>query len=195
MPSSTVVTTRYAAVGSPAASMISLQKAFEPSSCAPAASGPKQATPASASASASPATSGASGPTTTSSTASRTATSTRPAMSSTPTGSTRAISAIPALPGAQSSSGRCGERASACRIACSRAPPPTTRILGLDTAADCNQAGYATGATSGTAVKAISPSTASTMILSPSTKRPSRIASASGSTRRFWITRFSGRAP
>ena len=48
--------------------MISLQNAFEPSSSAPAAPGPKHAIPAAASASATPATSGASGPTTTSDT-------------------------------------------------------------------------------------------------------------------------------
>ncbi len=46
--------------------MISLQNAFEPSSSAPSAPGPKHAIPAAASASATPATSGASGPTTTS---------------------------------------------------------------------------------------------------------------------------------
>ena len=41
--------------------------------------------------------------------------------------STRASRAIPALPGAHSTSGRCGERASARTIACSRPPAPTTR--------------------------------------------------------------------
>jgi hypothetical protein len=39
------------------------------------------------------------------------------------------------------------------------------------------------------------PSAASTRTVSPATKRPSRIARASGSTKRFWITRLSGRAP
>src|SRR3954471_17777632 len=41
----------------------------------------------------------------------------------------RASSAMPAFPGAQSSSGVSGERASARTIACSRPPPPTTRTL------------------------------------------------------------------
>ena len=40
-----------------------------------------------------------------------------------------------------------------------------------------------------------SPSAASTRTVSPSRNSPSRIASASGSTRCFWIVRFSGRAP
>ncbi len=40
-----------------------------------------------------------------------------------------ASAAIPALPGAQSSSGARGERASARTIACSRPPPPTTRTF------------------------------------------------------------------
>ena len=68
MPSSTVATTRCAAVGTPAASITSFANALEPSSRAAAASGPKQRTRSAASASASPATSGASGPTTTRST-------------------------------------------------------------------------------------------------------------------------------
>src|SRR4051794_30915016 len=40
-----------------------------------------------------------------------------------------ASSAIPALPGAQNSSGRLTERASARTMACSRPPPPTTRTF------------------------------------------------------------------
>ena len=39
------------------------------------------------------------------------------------------------------------------------------------------------------------PSDASTLTVSPAVNRPSRIAIASGSTRRFWITRLRGRAP
>ncbi len=39
------------------------------------------------------------------------------------------LAAIPALPGAHSTSGACGERASARTIACSRPPPPTTRTF------------------------------------------------------------------
>ena len=41
--------------------------------------------------------------------------------------SASASARIPALPGTHSSSGRCGERASARISACSRPPPPTTR--------------------------------------------------------------------
>ena len=93
--------------------MISLQNAFEPSSCAAALVGPKHRIPAPVSASARPATSGASGPTTTRSMLSRVAAATIPSMSSALTGITRASSAIPALPGAHRISGRRGERASA----------------------------------------------------------------------------------
>src|SRR5690349_17432531 len=108
--------------------MISLQNALEPSSSAPAAPGPKHAIPAAASASATPATSGASGPTTTSETPSAQAAATTDAPSSTETPEMiRASAAIPAFPGAHSSSGAWGERRSAWMIACSRAPPPRTR--------------------------------------------------------------------
>ena len=127
MPASTSVTTAWAAVGTPAASMTSFEYAFEPSRRAAAASGPKHATPAAAHASASPATSGASGPATTSSTPAAAAARARPSTSPAPTSSTPASRRIPGLPGAHSTSGRCGERTSARTIACSRPPPPTTR--------------------------------------------------------------------
>ena len=104
--------------------MTSLANAFEPSSRAAAADGPKQGMPAAAQSSASPATSGASGPTTTRSTPSAAAKAT-----TSPASTIRASPAIPALPGVQSSSGRCGERSSARTIACSRPPPPTTRTF------------------------------------------------------------------
>src|SRR6185436_2973426 len=80
-------------------------------------------------ASARPATSGTSGPTIVSVTPSACAAATSPAPSSSATGSSRASAAMPALPGAHSSSGRCGERASARTIACSRPPAPMTRTL------------------------------------------------------------------
>jgi hypothetical protein len=51
------------------------------------------------------------------------------------------------------------------------------------------------GATFSATESTRSPSPASTRTVSPSRKSPSRIASASGSTSRFWITRLSGRAP
>src|SRR5215210_6807110 len=78
--------------------MTSLANPLEPSSLAAAAVGPKARTPASTSA------------------------STTPASAST----RRASAAMPALPGAQSTSGRWGERASARTSACSRPPAPTT---------------------------------------------------------------------
>src|SRR3954464_6684062 len=108
--------------------MTSLEYAFEPSSCAAAPLGPNTLTPASARRSASPATSGASGPTTTR--LQPCAASTSPWMSVTGTSTSCASRPIPGLPGAHSSSGRCGERLSARTIACSRPPDPTTRTRG-----------------------------------------------------------------
>ena len=58
------------------------------------------------------------------STASDFAAHTSPSTSSAAMSRVRASSAIPALPGAQSTSGSWGERSSACTIACSRAPAP-----------------------------------------------------------------------
>ena len=129
MPASTSVTTACAAVGTPAASMTSFEYAFEPSRRAAAARGPKHATPAAAHASASPATSGASGPTTTSSTPAAAAAAGEALDVAGGVGdvSTPASRRMPGLPGAHSTSGRCGERPSARTIACSRPPPPTTR--------------------------------------------------------------------
>src|SRR5215207_7384961 len=129
MPSSTVATTRCAAVGTPAASITSFANAFEPSSRAASARGPKQRTPSAASASASPATSGASGPTTTRSTPASRAARASAAGSSPGASSGRASRRMPALPGAHSSSGACGDRSSVRTSACSRPPEPTTRTL------------------------------------------------------------------
>ena len=54
---------------------------------------------------------------------------TRPSTSSAATSKQRASCAMPALPGAHSTSGARGLRRSARTIACSRPPPPTTRTL------------------------------------------------------------------
>src|SRR5207244_8818461 len=96
-----------------------------------ACKGPKARTPASARASTTPATSGASGPTTTRSTCSSTAVRTMPSTSSAPTSKHGTPSrAMPTLPGAAITSGRCGLRTRPRTSACSRPPPPTTRTLG-----------------------------------------------------------------
>src|ERR1039457_6428069 len=85
--------------------------------------------PMEASVSASPPTSGPSGPITTRSTFSTSASLAMPITSSMDTSRRQASAAMPALPGAHSSSGGCGERASARTIACSRPPAPTTRTF------------------------------------------------------------------
>ena len=88
-------------VGTPAASMTSFAKRFEPSMRAPAATGPNAATPIFSSASTRPATSGASGPTTTRSGRSAAAHAVRPATSSALRSTFVATDAVPAFPGAQ----------------------------------------------------------------------------------------------
>ena len=123
----TVRTTQWRPVGTPAASIISLANSFEPSSRAASRTGPKHGTAAARSESVSPATSGASGPTTTRSTPASIAAPVTESGSPTSASSASASARIPALPGTHSSSGRCGERASARISACSRPPPPTTR--------------------------------------------------------------------
>src|SRR5450755_43540 len=109
--------------------MISLQNALEPSSSAPAAVGPKQRMAALARASATPATRGASGPTTTRAAPTSRARATTASPSRASTSRTATSRAMPALPGAHTTSGVLGERASACTRACSRAPPPMTRTV------------------------------------------------------------------
>ena len=52
-----------------------------------------------------------------------------PCRATSPSGTIVASRAMPALPGAAKTSGRCGERFSARTIACSRPPPPTTRTV------------------------------------------------------------------
>ena len=92
--------------------------------------GPNAAIPEAARSSTSPATSGASGPTTTRSTSRSRASATRssPGRHSTPS------AAMPALPGAASTSGACGLRSRVRTSACSRPPPPTTRTCSATTA-------------------------------------------------------------
>ena len=70
------------------------------------------------------------------------------------------------------------------------APPVGGRLQGPDGL----QAGVAL-AVAAALVNTSSPSAASTRTVSPSENSPSRIASASLSTRCFWMTRLSGRAP
>src|SRR5437588_4920450 len=118
------------AVGTPTARISSFEYALDPSMRAAAAVGPNARIPSSVRASTRPATSGASGPTTTRSMPSSLAARTIPSTSS------AAISrhgtrspAMPALPGAQTSSGRWGLRRRARTIACSRPPPPTTNTF------------------------------------------------------------------
>src|SRR6516225_517310 len=119
------------AVGMPCRWRNSLAKAFEPSSLAAARRGPKQRKPASAKASTMPATSGASGPTMVRSTRSARASCRRARISSaaTPTLRTRGSLAVPALPGATSTSATRAAAAHFQASACSRPPPPTIRIF------------------------------------------------------------------
>ena len=118
----------YAAVGMPAAAMTSLAKAFDPSRRAAAADAPKTATPAAASRSASPSTSGASGPTTTKSMRFSTAQRERASTSSAAMATFSARRAVPGLPGAQYTFSASGLWEIFQTRACSRPPPPTTRI-------------------------------------------------------------------
>ena len=103
-------------------------KDLEPSSAAAAAVGPNDLMPASVSRSTSPSTSGVSGPTTTKSISSRRANSTMAGIFSAAMDTHSASPAMPALPGAQYSLSQSGEPAIAQHSACSRPPPPTTRI-------------------------------------------------------------------
>ncbi len=120
---------RASAVGTPAAVMTSFAKAFEPSSWAAAADGPKQVTPTAVTKSATPATSGASGPTTTRSAPISSASA---ATASPDIGSTSwrvATAAMPGLPGAMCTSSTPGSRDSARARACSRPPVPITSVF------------------------------------------------------------------
>ena len=115
------------AVGTPASRMTALANAFDVSSCAAAAVGPKTAMPRAAHSSASPAARGASGPTITASTASVVASAIRPAMSATATGRHVASKAIPGLPGAASRIALGYSCLMRHASACSRPPPPTSK--------------------------------------------------------------------
>ncbi len=88
------------AVGTPAAAMISLANALEPSSRAAAADGPKQGMPLARTVSAAPATSGASGPITTRSAPVSTASAATASGSVAATSRTSTKVAMPGLPGA-----------------------------------------------------------------------------------------------
>ena len=115
-------------VGTPAACMMRLANAFDPSSCAAALPGPNVGMPRSRSASATPATRGASGPITTSpidSVCAKEATATGSFASSVTTVTSRAM---PAFPGAAKMSCASPSLRSDVMIACSRAPEPRTRI-------------------------------------------------------------------
>jgi hypothetical protein len=118
----------WSAVGMDAARMTSLAKAFDPSSWAAAALGPKTGIPASVSLSASPSTSGVSGPTTTRAIPFPTAHRASPSTSSPGMATFSARRAVPGLPGAQKTFSASGLWAIFQTRACSRPPPPTTRI-------------------------------------------------------------------
>ena len=124
------VKTRYAAVGTLFLTISDFAYALLPSRRAPSAVGPKQGMPAAAQASAMPATSGASGPTTTRSapTVFAQATSASVLLVGT-SGRQEATSEIASLPGAHQTRSTSGLFLSAAHSACSRAPPPTTRIF------------------------------------------------------------------
>src|SRR3954467_11411427 len=115
------------AVGTPAASITCLAKDLLPSSWAAWAEGPKQAMPASRTASATPATSGTSGPMTTRSACHSVASPATATGSAAATGNGAAITAVPALPGAQASAVTAGADCRDTHRACSRAPEPITR--------------------------------------------------------------------
>src|SRR5690606_28424786 len=106
-------------------------KAFDPSTTAAFARGPKHLRPARSKASTTPATSGASGPTMVSPTWARRAKATSPGMSSAAiaTFETLGSRAVPALPGAQYTRFTRGDCAHFHASACSRPPPPMTRTF------------------------------------------------------------------
>ncbi len=106
-------------------------KAFEPSSCAPAPRGPKHFKPAASKVSTMPPTSGTSGPTTVSATRSFLATSMSAAKSVTARATLRVFGspAVPALPGAHSTSLTFGDCASFHASACSRPPLPMSKTF------------------------------------------------------------------
>jgi hypothetical protein len=118
-----------AAVGTPAASQISLVKPFDASSLAAARLGPKTRSPASRSRSDTPAARGASGPTITKSMAFSSAKVASSPPSRMSMSAHSAIVAIPALPGATISRSHLGFCSTAQASACSRPPPPRIRMF------------------------------------------------------------------
>src|SRR5207302_8468721 len=108
---------------------MSRAKPFDDSSRAAAANGPSALIPVSSRRSARPAESGASGPITTKSTRCERANSTSRSKSIAPMGTHSATSAMPGLPGAQTSRETSGLAEIAQASACSRPPEPTTRMF------------------------------------------------------------------
>ena len=100
----------------------SLANAFDPSSCAAAADGPKHGMPFARTASATPATSGASGPTTTRSAPTSTASAATACRIGGVDRAQSARAAVPGLPGAQTDAVTAGSAARASASACSRPP-------------------------------------------------------------------------
>ena len=127
--SASVRTVSASAVGTWAACMTSLANALLPSSRAAARVGPNASSPAFANASTTPRQSGTSGPTTVKSGRFSDAHATSPSMFSADTGTFCAISAVPALPGAQKIRAAGSSLWSFHAMACSRPPLPMTRIF------------------------------------------------------------------
>src|SRR5436309_1272410 len=117
------------AVGMPWRSIRFFANTLDPSIAAARALGPKTVRPAAASRSASPATSGTSGPTTVRSMRSRRANATSSSCESTLMSTHDAWRAIPGLPGAANTVSISGLWAIFQASACSRPPPPTSRIF------------------------------------------------------------------
>ncbi len=107
----------------------SFENTFDDSICAASRVGPKIGRPRLMNSSAMPSESGSSGPTTVRSTWRVSARSAISTMSPGATGRQSATSAMPGLPGAQKISSTSGLRCSDEHRACSRPPPPTTRIF------------------------------------------------------------------
>ncbi len=129
IPSRSESPARHRAVGTPACSIASLANAFDPSSCAAAAVGPKATCPRAASASTSPATSGDLGPD--DGQIDALALDRRHEAADVIGGDVKHARVVGDARVARRAQqlGRCGERASARTSACSRPPPPTTRTL------------------------------------------------------------------
>ena len=117
------------AVGTPCRAMKCFANDLLDSSAAAARVGPTIGRDTAANASATPALSGSSGPTTVRSTPSRSAIATSSSGRVRSAGTHLAIGAIPGFPGAHTRVTSARPEVSAQAIACSRPPPPMTRIL------------------------------------------------------------------